>query len=56
VIPLAAASLAFAACDSPESGRQRGERGADVGNRGDRIDMHGRRDVFYETPRKGPAR
>ena len=47
--------LALAAC-SPEATRTRsGGPGADIGNRGPVIDMHGQQSPFYETPRYAPA-
>jgi hypothetical protein len=47
-------AVAFAAgligCDSPEVSRTRGGGpGADVGNRG-RVDLHGRSEIYYQTP------
>jgi hypothetical protein len=51
------AALALAACASPEARRARGGgAGADVGNRGDSVDLHGRPDPFHGTPRKDPPR
>jgi hypothetical protein len=43
-------------CTSPEAKRQRGGGpGADVGNRGASIDIHGERDPYRFTPRRGQA-
>lgn len=53
---LAVLTLGLAAC-SPEANRGGGE-GADVGNRGEPIQMHGDEDqddrIFFDTPRKPP--
>ena len=41
------------ACGSPEAGRTRGGGpGADVGNHGSPMEIHGATDMFRETPRK----
>ena len=58
ILPVAA--LFFLACASPEVGRTRGGgQGADIGNRGDPIEMHGGAEPFYKTPeligRQAPA-
>jgi hypothetical protein len=42
---------ALVACASPESGRQRGGSGADVGNRTKVLRMHEGADPFYKTPK-----
>ncbi len=48
-------ALAGAACGSPEAERKRaGGPGADVGNHGSPVSMHGERDMFHETPVGGP--
>ena len=42
---------ALAACTSPEATRQRaGGPGADVGNRGDSVDLHAGADPYWRTP------
>jgi hypothetical protein len=52
-----AALLALTACDSPEAGRARGGGpGADIGNRGEQIQLHGVRDPFHKTPLRSPGR
>jgi hypothetical protein len=46
------AALALAACASPEATRMRaGGPGADVGNRGRVVEMHGGSNPFWQTPR-----
>jgi hypothetical protein len=57
ITPLIAfAFLVFlVACDSPEMSRSRGERGADVGNRGKVVRMHEGADPFAKTPKKIPS-
>jgi hypothetical protein len=46
-----AALAALAACTSPEATRQRaGGPGADVGNRGESVDLHAGADPYYRTP------
>lgn len=46
--------LLLMACSSPEAKRQRGGGpGADPGNRGASIDLHGERDPYRDTPRVG---
>ena len=56
VIALVAAALVAMAC-SPEATRTRsGGPGADVGNRGASVELHGNRipdQMFYRTPRVG---
>ena len=50
---LLAGALA-AACVSPEASRTRASGpGGDVGNRRERVEIHGRTDPAYETPRVG---
>jgi hypothetical protein len=50
------AALLVGACSSPEAGRQRaGGPGADVGNHGDPIEMHGKQDMFAGTRVKTAA-
>ena len=45
------AMLILAACSSPEVKRTRGEGpGADVGNRGDIVEMHEGAKPYYRTP------
>ena len=55
-IALIAAGLVTMAC-SPEATRTRsGGPGADVGNRGSSVELHGRRNpdrMFYQTPAVG---
>ena len=52
-----AALLALAACSSPEAGRTRGGGpGADVGNRGEQIELHGVLNPFHNTPLRSPGR
>jgi hypothetical protein len=51
---LLAALLAVAAC-SPEATRDRGEPGADPGNRTPVLDMHGDTDPAHDTPEIGKA-
>jgi hypothetical protein len=52
-----AALLALAACGSPETGRARGGgAGADVGNRGQQIEIHGALNPFHKTPLRSPGR
>jgi hypothetical protein len=48
--------LATSAC-SPEANRTRsGGQGADVGNRPSTlVEMHGQRNMYYQTPALGPA-
>ena len=47
-------SLGLSAC-SPEDGRKRGERGADLGNRPDNGPvLREKTDMFRGTPRKSP--
>ena len=44
--------LALSAC-SPEASRARGGgAGADVGNHGSPVEIHGTQDMFHDTPRK----
>ena len=52
---LVAGMVLLAGC-SPEATRTRGGGpGADVGNWGSPIDMHGRQDVYQRTPNVGTA-
>jgi hypothetical protein len=52
-----AALLALAACGSPETGRTRGGGpGADVGNRGKQMEVHGALNPFHKTPLRSPGR
>ena len=37
-------------CDSPEAGRQRGEPGADVGNRDATVEFHAGAKPYFRTP------
>jgi len=54
-LTLLAAGLFISAC-SPEATRTRsGGPGADIGNRGPVVEMHGRQQPYYETPRYSPA-
>jgi hypothetical protein len=54
---LAAVLLAaLGACTSPESTRLRaGGPGADVGNRGDSVELHAGADPYWRTPSAMPA-
>lgn len=54
VIALAAAT-ALAACTSPEASRDRGQPGADPGNRPQVLEIHGRIDTSFDTPDVGKA-
>ena len=48
---------AAAGCTSPEATRTRGGgAGADVGNHGQTIELHGKLDPFRGTPHRGPGR
>ncbi|HEY7714050.1 MAG TPA: hypothetical protein VIE90_06070 [Candidatus Binatia bacterium] len=50
IVPLAAALLLIG-CESPEGTRTRGGgRGADLGYRGDTVEMHAGAEPYYETP------
>jgi hypothetical protein len=52
-IALLVAGLALTAC-SPEAARTRsGGPGADIGNRGPVVNMHGAQSPYYQTPRVG---
>lgn len=54
---LLALALALAGCPSPEARRTRGGGpGADPGNRTADVQLHGRVDPFYRTPRREPPR
>ena len=54
-ILLLVGALLTAAC-SPEATRVRnGGPGGDIGNRSAEVQMHGRIDPYYETPRYGQA-
>jgi hypothetical protein len=60
LLALVLATLLLAGCTPPEANRQReGGPGADIGNRGDRVQMHGERPpvlrIYYETPQMGQA-
>ena len=44
--------IVTAGCVSPESTRERGARGADVGNRPQVVKMHDGAEPFWETPRR----
>jgi hypothetical protein len=45
------------ACGSPEAERTRGGGpGADVGNHGAPVEIHGALNMFHSTPQKGPGR
>jgi len=41
---------ALAGCESPEAGRQRGETGADVGNRDATVEFHAGAVPYFRTP------
>jgi len=43
--------IAAVGCTSPESTRRRGGHGADVGNRGEVVEMHDGEEPFWHTPR-----
>ncbi len=48
---LASGFLLLAACASPEAVRSRsGGPGADVGNRGDPVEIHAGAEPYYKTP------
>ena len=47
---------ALAGCRPPESERRPGEPGADVGNRGEVVTLHERREPFYDTPDRHAGR
>jgi hypothetical protein len=50
------AVLLLAAC-SPEDGRERGQNGADIGNRPDaavEVDLHGEQDPNHDVPDRLP--
>jgi hypothetical protein len=52
-----AVAMAAAGCSSPEAARARGQgAGADVGNRGDPVEIGGKKEMFRGTPVRGPAR
>ena len=45
------AAVTLGACPSPEADRVRGgDRGADVGNRGEIVRMHGGSVIYHDTP------
>jgi hypothetical protein len=48
--------LTLASCTPPESERRRGEAGADVGNHGVPLEVHGATDPLRGTPERGRAR
>jgi hypothetical protein len=49
--PLLVLLLALGACTSPEATRQRaGGAGADVGNRGDAVELHAGSQPYWRTP------
>ncbi|AKT41752.1 uncharacterized protein CMC5_059630 [Chondromyces crocatus] len=51
-----ALAFSFGGCASPEAKRTRGGGpGADPGNRGAEVAVHGRVDPFHGTPRKLPV-
>jgi hypothetical protein len=50
-IVLLIACIVAVACVSPEATRQRGGRGADVGNRPRVVKMHDGAEPFWKTPR-----
>jgi hypothetical protein len=53
---IAALLVLLGACTSPEATRQRaGGAGADVGNRGDSVDLHAGADPYWRTPAAMPA-
>lgn len=57
VLVVASLVIGLAACRSPEASRARGGGpGADVGNHGKPVEIHGRVDPFHDTPRKGSGR
>lgn len=49
------AAVVLAGCASPEASRDRGQPGADVGNRSATLEMHGGSDPAHDTPRVGKA-
>jgi hypothetical protein len=53
---LALGLVVLVACGSPEAARTRGQgRGADVGNRGEEVQLHDGSAVYYRTPTEGPG-
>ena len=51
---LLAGALLATACASPEATRTRqGGPGGDIGNRRERVEIHGRTDPSYDVPRVG---
>jgi hypothetical protein len=57
IVLLGGLLLAMAACASPEATRTRGGgAGADVGNHGSPVEIHGNLSMYHGTPHKGPGR
>ncbi len=53
-LSLVAGALVTAACSSPEATRARqGGPGGDIGNRRERVEIHGRTDPSYDVPSVG---
>lgn len=55
LLVLAAGVLLCGCAVSPEATRQAGERGADIGNRQEIVDMHGRTNPGHDVPVVGQA-
>jgi hypothetical protein len=56
VVALLLLSLTAQSCNpSPEAARARGGRGADIGNWGAPVEIHGRTNPSYEAPLSGQA-
>ena len=51
-IVLLSGCIVVVGCVSPEATRERGGRGADVGNRPQVVKMHDGAEPFWETPRR----
>ncbi len=53
-LSLVTGAVLVAACSSPEATRVRqGGPGGDIGNRRERVEIHGRTDPSYDVPRVG---
>lgn len=51
---LLAVTLLLVGC-GPEAARQRGQAGADIGNRDANVEIHGQTNPAYHTPYRGEA-